>query len=98
MRLRFPRTPAPLPIQDRKQPLVAPDTVQEGGYLVIQVNSGVKEIGLLMPRVGAVRLRVPKDGRVEYRLPPQVRGGDGVVITDLNWPNPAGTTVRVLGN
>ena len=83
--------------QDPKKPLEVPDTVQEGGVLVIEVNSGVKEIGLLVPGLGPVRLPVPRNKRVEYRLPPTVRGGDGIPITDLNFPDPAGATVRVVG-
>ena len=84
--------------QDPKQPIVAPDTVQEGGYLEIQVNSGVKQIGLLVPGIGAVYLPVPPDGRVEWRLPPQVPGGGTIVITDLNWPSPGGANVDVVGS
>lgn len=92
MRRRFLRSLT----QDPK-PVVAPRTVDEGGVLVIEVNSNAKELGLLVPGVGAIYLPVPHSRRVEYRLPPEVHGGDGIVITDLNWPTPGGATVLVVG-
>lgn len=77
--------------------LVAPDTVVEGGWLEVQVNSGVREIAVLVPGVGKWKLRVPKDGRVEWRLPPGVVGGKHIILTDLKLPNPSGATVEVVG-
>ncbi|MBK8974575.1 MAG: hypothetical protein IPM29_01480 [Planctomycetes bacterium] len=87
--------------QDPVEPppgIEAPDAVAEGGHLVVQVNSGVKEIGLCVPGVGQWTVPVPKDGRVEWRLPPNVRGGHRIIVTDLDIPHPSSKTVDVVGS
>ncbi len=84
----------PLP----KPPLEIPDAVAEGGVLVIQVNTGVAEIGLVVPGHGTVLVPVPKDGRVEWRVPPDVPGGSTITVSDRNYPNPAGGAVDVVGS
>lgn len=71
-------------------------TVPEGGVLVVQVRNQAREIRMVVPGVGVVRLPV-HNGRAEYRLPPQVRGGARITISDMLLPRPSSATVDVIG-
>ena len=79
---KLPASPVARAIQEPvpKPPLEVPDVVPEGGVLVIQVNTAAKEIGLVVPGHGTVLLPVPKDGRVEWRVPPDVPGGSTITV------------------
>ena len=77
-------------------PLVVPDTIEEGGLLVIRLGSTADEISLLVPGAGIVHLPVV-NGRVEYRLPPTVTGGDRILVSDNRDP-PASGSVLVTSN
>jgi hypothetical protein len=74
----------------------APSTVTEGGTLVIRVALGVDRLTMFVPGVGKVDLPVVSR-QVEYVLPPAVRGGATILITDGRVPNPSGASVRVVG-
>jgi len=74
----------------------APETVPEGGTLVVQVRSGVKEVALLVPGVGLVRVPV-HNGLVEYPVPPQATGGSSILVSDEAYPDPSGASVLITG-
>lgn len=77
--------------------IAADPTVPEGGVISVRVSSGSKTVTLLIPRVGPVDVPV-RDGVAEYRLPPGVRGGTIILISDHAFPNPSSTSVEVVGN
>jgi hypothetical protein len=72
-------------------------TVQEGGVIVVHAGAGVDEVTFKPAGEAATRVRVV-NGRAEYRLPPNVRGGATVLISDMQFPNPTSTEVLVVGN
>lgn len=71
-------------------------TVPEGGVIVVDVAEGVGEVHIVVPGEGSVVVPVVQ-GRAEYQLPPSVRGGSSVLVTDGLVPNPTVTRVRVVG-
>lgn len=71
-------------------------TVQEGGTIHVRVDSDVKELLLVVPSVGAVRVPVV-NRRAEYTLPPTVPGGGRIIISDLKVPFPSSVGVDVVG-
>ncbi|MFO1051987.1 MAG: hypothetical protein U1F36_07215 [Planctomycetota bacterium] len=75
----------------------APPSVQEGGRIEIDVQSGASHVLLIVPGVGRVKVGVV-GGVAEYQLPPGVRGGVIIFISDMKLPNPSATTVQVVGN
>lgn len=78
------------------QRVQAPPTVTEGGTIDIRVTSEVDQVTVLLP--GGVTTRVPVvNGRAEFRVPPGVRGGTVISITDGRVPNPSTTDVQVVG-
>ncbi len=75
----------------------APGTVIEGGSVTIDVRTGAEALFVSIEGLGTVRIPVV-DGVAEYRLPPTVRGGAVIFISDCKLPDPAGTTIHVVSN
>lgn len=75
----------------------APSGVQEGGDLRVDVSSGASQLTLVIPGVGRVKIPV-QNGVAEYRLPPSVRGGTVIFISDMKLPSPSAAIVQVIGN
>ena len=71
-------------------------TVNEGGVIVVTVTAKVSHLYVKLPGRPAARVPVV-NGRVEYGLPPQVRGGSVIHISDLRLPNPSSAEVLVVG-
>lgn len=71
-------------------------TVAEGGTIEVFVKEGVAEVHFVIPGQGVRSVRV-SDGRAEFRLPPNVRGGSTILVTDGLIPNPSQATVTVTG-
>lgn len=71
-------------------------TVQEGGTIQVRVDGETAELLFVVPSVGAIRVPVVR-GRAEYTLPPSVRGGTRVIISDLRVPDPSSVGVDVVG-
>jgi hypothetical protein len=71
-------------------------TVSEGGTIHMRVDGGPEYLTLIVPGLAPVRVRVVR-GRAEYQVPPHVRGGSHIFITDDLFPNPTGTSVLVVG-
>lgn len=78
-------------------PFRTPPQVQEGGVIEAEVGSGTKELSVFIPGHGLRRYRA-RNGRIEIPLPPGVRGGTRIFISDENYPNPHATTVTVVGS
>lgn len=71
-------------------------TVLEGGTVILHVNESVQEVHVLIP--GKQSYTVPVvNGRAEFHVPPEVRGGTPLLITDGIIPHPAQVTVTVTG-
>ena len=76
--------------------LRADPTVIEGGVIVVETASDVDE--LVFRPDGHPATRVPViDGRAEYQVPPGVRGGTEITVSDMRIPNPTSIGVEVLG-
>lgn len=76
----------------------APATVFEGGVLTLDVQSGAAFVEIYAPGAGPAR-RVPViDGIAEFVLPPTVRGGSVIHVSDLKEPRSATAEIEVLGN
>ncbi len=71
-------------------------TVPEGGTIHIRCNSDATTLQLLVPGVGCLLLPVV-GGRIEYTLPPQVRAGHRIIVSDLRTPAPSNASVEVVG-
>jgi hypothetical protein len=71
-------------------------TVPEGGTIVVRVRHQATEVRFVVPGVGVVRV-TPVGGRAEYTLPPEVRGGARITVSDMRLPRPASATVDVTG-
>lgn len=69
----------------------------EGGALSIEVQSGASAVQIFVP--GAVLpVLVPViDGVAEFVLPPSVRGGATIHVSDLKLPDPSTARVLVVG-
>lgn len=74
-----------------------PPSVREGGRLEVDVSSGATTITLVIPGIGHVKIPVI-DGVAEYQLPPSVRGGGVIFVSDMQLPNPSAASVPVVGN
>lgn len=74
----------------------APSTVTEGGSITIRVTSNVDHVTVLITGQSSTRVPVV-NGRAEYQLPPSVRGGTVISITDGRLPNPSSADVLVVG-
>jgi hypothetical protein len=86
--------PAPLGTQD---PAIRTDpTVAEGGVLVVTAAAATRSVSFLVPGQRRVTLPVV-NGRVEFRVPPQVRGGTRILVSDMNLPKPCELSVEVVG-
>lgn len=72
-------------------------TVPEGGTLEVEVTSDVDEVHISIPGQGVVTL-TPTDGRVELPLPPDVRGGTKIIVTDGKLPSPSTAVVTVTSS
>lgn len=90
-----PTRKAQSPVQEPRGITAAP-TVMEGGNLLIRASSDVRQIQLLVPSVGRVVLPVV-GGRAEYQLPPSVRGGTRIVVSDMKHPNASSIGIDVVG-
>ncbi|MBI5850632.1 MAG: hypothetical protein HZB39_06265 [Planctomycetes bacterium] len=71
-------------------------SVREGGTIHVRVNSGAKEIHVIVPGLGPVTVPVTS-GRAEYTLPPSVPAGTLILISDLLVPDPSTIDVEVVG-
>lgn len=71
-------------------------TVSEGGTIHMRVDGSPEYLTRIVPGRAPVRVRVIR-GRAEYRVPPHVRGGSHVFITDDHFPNQGGTFVLGVG-
>lgn len=71
-------------------------TVSEGGTIHFRCDPDVSTLRLIVPSVGLVLVPVRR-GRAEYPLPPQVRGGATISVTDGVLPNPTGISIQVVG-
>lgn len=76
--------------------LRADPTVPEGGVIVVDTASDVDEVVFKPDGHPATRVRVV-NGRAEYRVPPGVRGGTEITVSDMRIPNPSSIGVQVLG-
>lgn len=74
----------------------ADPTVPEGGTIEFRVDGDVDHLRLIVPGVPPVRIKVT-NGRAEYTLPPHVRGGSVIIVSDGKLPNPSGTSITVTG-
>ena len=77
-------------------PIRTASTVAEGGTIVVEVSENVAEVHFVVPGQGSVVVQVV-NGRAEYHLPPSVRGGSSILVTDGLIPNPTVKRVRVIG-
>ncbi len=80
----------------QKPRIWAEPTVLEGGTLVVRARSEVKEISVFIPGHGSFLIGV-RHGRAELTLPPNVRGGAQLIVSDLLVPTPCSLTVDVVG-
>ena len=78
------------------QRVQAPSTVAEGGTITIRTSSEIDHVIVLIAGRSSTRIPVV-NGRAEYPLPPDVRGGTVVSVTDGRIPNPSSTDVLVVG-
>jgi hypothetical protein len=77
-------------------PFQTPPTVVEGGTIVVTVGEQVGTVYFYAPGHPVVATPVVA-GRAEYRLPPTVRGGTVVYVSDKRVPTPTTKQVDVLG-
>lgn len=64
--------------------------------VVVEVAEGVDKVHFKPAGHPPVTVRVA-NGRAEYQLPPNVRGGTVIFISDLKLPDPASAEVTVTG-
>lgn len=75
-----------------------PTTVPEGGTVQVEVRTGARELRIYIPS-GQLAFRVPVvNGLAEFQVPPSVRGGSSVLVTDMGHPEPASILIVVVGN
>lgn len=82
-------------MQSRSRFTVNP-TVDEGGTIVIRATTRLSEVSVFIPGHGTRRVPLV-NGRGETQIPPDVRGGTQILITDGLVPTPCSTTVDVVG-
>jgi hypothetical protein len=77
-------------------PFQTPPSVIEGGTIVVTVGEQVGTVYFYAPGHPVVSAPVV-GGRAEYHLPPSVRGGSIVYVSDKRVPAPTTKQVEVIG-
>lgn len=84
-------------MRDNQGGLRVPPTVQEGGALEIVVSGGIESVTVAFPD-GVIHVPTSIDGRAELVIPPRIRGGTVILVSDNKFPNPTVVAVTVVGS
>jgi hypothetical protein len=96
-RLLSPTAAGRLQDPPERPPIEVPDVAVPGQVIEIRVNTGVKHVFIKIPgQVGVKRLTLDEQGRVEWRVPPDLRPPKTIIVADMNFPNPEAEPVTIV--